>query len=174
MLAPRQSHQTGRVVSQAALAQGYDAASFLGRTKPDDRLEADKRRQGCEDQSHAQQRGLQHQAQQVAASLQAMKGEVEDHRRGLRPRDVNQRNPRPGARQGLQTLGVDQVRIGQNIGAKFLVHDQHRMILFIDHDRNPLRAGQGAQAFNLDRSAEGRAGGAAQSDRGWSLACDQF
>ncbi|MNE29907.1 hypothetical protein D3C80_1234030 [compost metagenome] len=54
------------------------------------------------------------------------------------------------------------------------MHDQHRVILIINHDRNPLRAGQGAQAFNLDRCAKGRAGGAAQADRGRSLAHDQL
>ncbi|MNE29906.1 hypothetical protein D3C80_1234020 [compost metagenome] len=101
MLAPRQPHQSSGVVGQAALTQGYDAASLARRAKTDDRLEADKHRQSGEDQGHAQERRLQHQAQQVAASLQAMKGEVEDHRRGLRPCDVDQRHARFSARQGL-------------------------------------------------------------------------
>ena len=170
VFASGQSHQPCRVVGQAAFAQGDDAACLTRRAEADDRLKPDKGRHRRQREGHPQQRRLQHQAQQVAASLEAVQRQVEDHRGGLRPGDVDQGQAGLGAGEGLQALGVDQVGIGQDVGAQFLVHNQHGTVLIVDDDRNPLWSRQGVQAVDLDRRAERRAIGTAQGDRRGSLA----
>ena len=127
----------------------------------------------------AEERRLQRQLEQAARAGEAVQGHVEGDAFPRAAQAVEQADGGAGRGQGAQALGVEQVRLGQQVAGVLFFADlgQHGAALVVDEDRDQAVALDRLQPVDGPRrqglALERRAGRAVQDDGRRAVAAGQ-